>query len=612
MSDTYNKIQNSNSGIKKLFFGLIAFTIAITGLTGYSIIQDQNTNSKKSFAAAVYICSTGETLSVQSCLTEKLSSPTYELKCKDGYTLMDTSCVKFDTKTCSFFNKGIDAENGFCKFSTTNIYGGEILNFDGRECNGTGYSFYRYNVGLELNATNGPIVCANTYSDVLGKSDYRWMPKAITEISNLETIQTGNTKSPCPSGFTMVGEQCSRPAAIKSCDGGQSLDITACKSCPANSYCPINLATNIKPVCGSGSTLVKISNVDKCQAPVKVNKTMYTDGCNTGYVKYDQTCAVEQFRDHDVDVCSYYYASNNIFIAASTETNGQCSTGGRTDFDSTNIFKVSDLLCAGPGSGWYNYNVAFDPLVCGYNTYDANNKSAFRWSAKSFTKITGLQKLATQTLSCPSGWTDSGDSTNCYQDVVNVDFGTPVPCPTGTTSPENSTSPSACVAVVSSSSTSSSLKSSSVSSVISSSSSAISSSSIAGGGVIVITNSSSVSSSSTSSSSQGCISAEPGFYITGTTCTICPIGFYCIGGKEDRRPCPEGKTTTTIGAKSIDACISIATIAVVNNPTAPTTRSGGLATLSLLFALATAITGAYVYYDSHFNSSVHSGWKKLK
>jgi Tyrosine-protein kinase ephrin type A/B receptor-like len=617
MSHTNNKINSSNSGIKKIFFGLIALTLAITGLTAYSVIQDQNNNAKNSFAAAVYSCSNGETLSGQSCLSDKASNQLYELKCKDGYTLMDTSCVKFDQKTCSFFQKGIDAENGWCKFSTTNIYGGEILNFDGRECNGTGYSFYRYNVGLELNATTGPIVCANTYSDVLGKADYRWMPKAITEISNLETIATTNKFSPCPTGFTETGDKCSRPAVVKSCDSGQTLDktnSTTCSSCPANSYCPVNQSANLKPICGSGSTLVKINNADKCQASVKITKTAYTDGCGTGYVKYDQTCAVEQFRDRDVDVCSYYFASNNVFITASTESNGQCSTGGRTDFDSTNIFKVSDLQCAGEGSGWYNYNVAFDPLVCGYNTYNPNNKAAFRWSAKSFTKITGLQKLGTETKVCPAGWTDSGDNVNCYQDPINLDYGTPVPCPTGTTSPANSTTAATCITTVASSSSSSVVSSSS--SISSSSVSSSSASSQNGSGVITITNqsssSSSISSIISSSSIQGCISAEPGTYISGSNCLICPIGFYCTGGKEDRKPCPEGKTTATTGAKSINECIAIATVAVVNNPSAPTTRSGGLATLSFFFAVATMISGAYVYYDSHMKQSVQSGWKKLK
>jgi uncharacterized surface protein with fasciclin (FAS1) repeats len=902
--NTHNKIQKSTSSIKRIFLGMVAFTLIVTSLTGYSIIQDRNDNPQNSQASAVYTCSSEEILSGQSCLSSKTSFPKYELKCKEGYTQMDTTCVKFDTKPCSFFLKGIDAEEGFCKFETTNIYGGEILNYDGRECKGTGYSFYRYNVGLTFSDTTGPIVCANTYSDILGNSSFRWMPKNITEISNLETIQVSIQYSPCPVGFTDSStDKCSRPATIKNCDSGQTLGyisqilnpvkvgattfentqnnqiignntftstktsdfsdnleyldnlninynsssskslvipltavlspsknivetalndtnfstlvaaltaadlvttlqgagpftvvaptnsafanlpngvldallkpenksilakiltyhvipgnntasvistldgksvttvegstikvtvkndkiilndstnvITAdilntngvihvidkvllpsnldinsllpktssssssssisnssstqylgCKPCPANSYCLTNQTSS---VCGFGSTSIQVDGVKKCQAPIQVIKTTYTDSCSEGYVRYDLTCAVEQFRDRDLG-CSYYFASNYEFITAITEANGQCSTGGRTDFESTNIFKVSDLQCAGPGSGWYNYNVAYDPLVCGYNTYDSNNKAAFRWSAESFTKITGLQKIPTQSKVCPIGWTSVESSDQCIQEPIGNSFNSPTPCPNGTFSPANSTSLSACVLPVSqasssssslilssasiiliSSSSSSSPKSSSAlssSSVFqSSSSSALSSSSATqsssltssstsssssittstssaqnGGGVIVITNQSSSSSlisksssslSSSSSSSQPCISAEPGYYINGNVCSICPVGYFCLGGIQDRIKCPDGKTTLNEGAKSIEACITIATIAIANNPTVPviTTRSGGLATLSLVLILLTSITGGYVYYDSHIKKSVNTGWKKLK
>jgi SdrD B-like domain len=418
--------------------------------------------SKLASAAPVYACSSSETLSGINCLTSRTTTPTFELKCKDGYTLMDTSCTKFINVPCSSYLKGIDAEAGFCKFSTTNIYNGEITTYDGRECNGTGYSYYRYNVGLDFNATTGPIVCANTYSVLAGISNFRWMPKNITEITNMETIQTGSAVSPCPSGYTVLSQtQCSRPAVVKNCDAGgefseQASATTAkCTPCPAGFFCPAAQSGSTVTVCANGGNIIS----GQCQAAVKYSVTEYTTGCAAGYIKLDQTCAIKQFRDRDLG-CSYFFASSNVFVKAVTEADGRCSTGGRTDFDSTNIFKVSDLNCAGPGTGWYNYNVAFDPLVCG-NNYDYNNKAAFRWSADTYTKITGLQKLPYQNKVCPAGWISSDYATDyCYQAPVTITFTSPIPCaantyasassavctpcPAGSTSPAQSTSVAAC------------------------------------------------------------------------------------------------------------------------------------------------------------------------
>ena len=420
--------------------------------------------SKLASAAPVYACSSSETLSGTNCLTSRTTTPKYELKCNSGYTLMDTSCTKFITVPCSSYLKGTDAEAGFCKFSTTNIYNGEITTYDGRECNGTGYSFYRYNVGLDFNATTGPIVCANTYTALNGAAAFRWMPKNIIEITNMESIQTGSMTSPCPINYTTLSEtQCSRPAVVKSCDAGGEYSSgtvsVSCTPCPAGFYCPSTpVGSTTTTVCPNGGVIVS----GQCQAAIKYSVTEYTTGCAAGFIKLDLTCAVEQYRDHDLG-CSYFFASSNVFVKAVTEADGRCSTGGRTDFDSTNIFKVSDLNCAGPGTAWYNYNVAFDPLVCG-NIYDSYNKAAFRWSYQTYTKITGLQKLPFQNKVCPSGWVSTDYTSDyCYQLPVVLTFTTPLPCgantysstsassctncPAGFTSPAQSTSVNACVAI---------------------------------------------------------------------------------------------------------------------------------------------------------------------
>jgi hypothetical protein len=710
---TQDTNQKNQLSIKKLLSGLIALTLAISGLTGYSIIQDQNNTPKDSFASAVYGCSAGETLAGTSCLSNKAEIENYTLGCKAGYTPMDTTCSKFESKPCTSYNKGMDAEAGWCKFEPVTIYGGEILNFDGRECNGTGYSYYRYNVGLTFNDTTGPIVCGNTLSLVSGQDNFRWMPKSILEISNFETIKGVSTYSQCPIGYSDAGIQCSRPATIKSCssseilgsifnpirtlaeqnttlttiqnstlignnqslsnnatpivtddlnkstdiysdtniynydiygnnsssiqsssqssdqllistvnstslvnvnlllesssstssaftlESNQSIDpsTSSCKPCPINSYCTAQTTTNLK--CGQGSDLIG----SKCQADIKVTQITYSDGCAPEYIKLDKTCAIKQIRDHDFG-CSYYFASNYEFITAVDMPDGKCSTGGRTDFDSTNIFKVDGPECAGPGTQWYNYNVAYDPLVCGFTTYNPNDKAAFRWSADSYIKITGLQKIPTQSYICPTNWTpDVGDDNLCEQDPINLIYTSATPCPPGTTSPANSTSATACIAPISSSSvTSSSSSSSIISTSTNTSISSVSSSSTAKveNSFITITNSSSsLAASSAILTTPGCINA--------------PIGTFGNSANPTCLPCPAGKTTQSEGAKSADQCVAIAIVAVTNPAsTVITTRTGGLATLSLIFMLASAITAAYIYADSHLKQGVHSGWKKLK
>jgi hypothetical protein len=583
VKNTFNNILNKhqNNIIISLFITLGIVSIIFTSLLG--LVGIQNSPVKNSLASAIYQCATGETLSGTNCVSTAITSPIYTEGCESGYIAMDSVCVTFIQRICSDYTEATtdSTDTSLCKINNiNNVVLTEITDYDGRQCKGTGYNFKRYNVGLVTNSTAGPIVCSNTISGVTGKANFRFVPRSITSIKNFVTTQTGTSPAVCPIGYTVSGTQCSIAAKISSCSAaGEYLDSTSftCKSCPANKYC-LNSTTGetTNPICPNGGTL--IGNL--CIADNKIATITYVDGCTSSYVRYDQTCTVEEIRTHDIDACSYYYNSDHTNTLAIVDTSipitslNRCSTGGSADFNNSSITKVSDLQCNGTGTAWYNYNVAYDPLVCG-NTYDVTNKGAFRWSAKSFTKIVGLQKIGTSTSVCPSGWVLVANSTNCSQAPIVLRFALISDCLAGSFSNLGSTQASNCE-LLSTSSSSSSYKS-------------------GGGGLtITITNQSSSSSSLISSSSssikQEC-SLKPNEYQENFEC----------------KPCPSGTVVVSSNPMSIADCITIATVEK------PTIRTGGnysnqILTLTLALLLTTTLYALTKKYQRKFASQ----WFKVK
>lgn len=380
----------------------------------------------------------------------------------------------------------------------------------------------------------------------------------------------------------------------------------SCKPCPAGQYCPNNsTGATMTKLCVNGGIL----NADKCIAQNKISQTTYTDGCSSEYVKLDQSCAIIEVRTHDLG-CTYYYASDNVNVLSVLSDDGtRCSTGGRTDFETTSIVKVSDLQCDGPDSAYYNYNVAYDPLVCGKG--NVANKASFRWSQNSFTKITGLQKLGKNTLVCPATWISLND-TECYQLVSTQEYKAkndcpvntycpegstvPIPCPVNTTSPAKSTKLSDCVAPVNN-----------------------------GGGVIIISTTTSSVTSSISSQTQTAqlCTSKPGEYFSNGVCIPCVAGYYCLGGNNapiicpiayycppasaNPTPCPVGTTTVGLGSKVLDDCKAIA------KPAITVVRTGGLQVFIAIFSTLSLMFFGYIYLSSkNAKSALNQGWSKIK
>jgi hypothetical protein len=629
-------IQNTtNLNVKKNMFSsyvllFSAFCLIMSGISGFFFIQKQFDRSSQ--AAVINSCTKDETKSGANCTIERPSQKNYAETCAAGLTKIEAVCAKIDDATCASFTKGTDAETGKCKFSDTNIFGGEIMTYDGRQCDGPNTSFYRYNVGQSQNSTAGPIVCSNIYSLVQGKETYRWQPKKYSNLEVPKTTETAKTYLNCPTGYTVLEEtKCARSVIATGCDqGGEYFDNNSCKVCPAGQYCPTPTVGGGSTafVCANGGNIGNGDQTNKCVAAIKYSYTEYTDSCDAskGYKLLDQTCAILQIRDRDLG-CTFFYASNAIYAKAVTEADGKCSTGGRSDFENTDIFKVSDLQCAGPGTAWYNYNVGYDPLICG-NIYDPANKAAFRWFPETYTSITGLQKVGAQKKICPTGWTTvDTTSDNCFQDPLKVETKNPIDCPINTYCPEKSTQPTNCPTDTTSPAKSTKVEDCKGSTTTTSSSSVASSSKSSSsivpvsGPTIIIT---------ASSATPVCDNAQPGFYVQNGNCIKCPAGYYCVGGKEAPKicpigsycpegsasptKCPEGKTTVSEGSKSIEACIAIVTVTnSVATPTAAltTTRTGGLDDLATMLLFGSLGVLSYIYYDNTYRKNSSKMWKKI-
>jgi uncharacterized surface protein with fasciclin (FAS1) repeats len=390
----------------------------------------------------------------------------------------------------------------------------------------------------------------------------------------------------------------------------QALNLS-CKPCPAGQYCPINAtASSTIKVCANGGVLTG----DKCIGQNKITTKTFTDGCSSEYVKLDQTCAIIEVRTHDLG-CSYYYASDDKNILAVLDGT-RCSTGGRTDFASTSIVKASDLQCDGPDSAWYNYNVAYDPLVCGKG--DPANKTAFRWSVNSFTKIVGLQKLAANTQVCPESWT-AINVNDCYQLVLTQEYKarndcpvntycpegsvTPIACPANTTSPAKSTKLGDCVAVVT----------------------PVTPTTTGGGVITISTGTSSVTAASSTVvvTTPVVCTSKPGEYFTNGACVpciagyycpggsnapiICPVGYYCPPASATPTICPVGTTTVGQGSKVLDDCKAIA------KPAPTSVRSGGLQVFVAIFSTLSLLFFGYLYLSSkNAKGAMASDWIKIK
>ena len=378
----------------------------------------------------------------------------------------------------------------------------------------------------------------------------------------------------------------------------------SCKPCPAGQYCPNNsTGVTTTKLCVNGGNLIG----DKCIAQNKTSQTIYTDGCSSEYIKLDQSCAIIEVRTHDLG-CSYYYASDNVNVLSVLSDDGvRCSTGGRTDFETTSIVKVSDLQCDGTDSAYYNYNVAYDPLVCGKG--NPVNKASFRWSQNSFTKITGLQKLGKNTTVCPATWISLND-TECYQLVSTQEYKAKNDCPTNTYCPEGSTVPTPCPV-----NTTSPAKSTKLSDCVAPINN--------GGGVIIIsTGISSISSSSQVQVAQVCTS-KPGEYFTNGVCIPCIAGYYCLGGNNapiicpiayycppssaNPTPCPVGTTTLGLGSKVLDDCKAVA------KPAITVVRTGGLQVFIAIFSTLSLVFFGYIYLSSkNAKNGLNQGWSKIK
>ena len=434
-------------------------TVCVPAVFGFNLVE------KLTKADTVYACTSVESLTAQAtnstCSFDRPSFNTYTSGCTTG-VIMDSLCVVSTPKTCADFYKAVVAENGLCKIDPNQLSSvliSTVSDVDGRQCNGEGFNLKRYNAGS--NTGNGPVICSNIFSVTAGKENFRFLPANIGNTDIIRTI-TSTELSACPNSYTTTATKCVRSATPKTCDkNGEIFTGTTCQPCPTDKICLVtNPIVKTTTVCPNGGTLEN----NQCVAENKISQINYTDGCHTGYVRMYNSCAVVETRTHDLG-CSYFYASANINVKAinSTAVNGNamCSTGGRSDFSTTSIVRISDIECNGPNTYWYNYNVGYDPLVCG-NDLTVVGKTGFVWTVQTYTKVTTLHKLPTTIRVCPIGWMEIS-STKCAQPPVTQEYRDCVATICGSSAPAVSSTN------VSSANVSSAPASSQVSSVVNSS-----------------------------------------------------------------------------------------------------------------------------------------------
>lgn len=634
--------------LSKLSYMVVAIFSLILVVSGVFSFQN-NFDLRSSQAGTQYSCNKDEVLTGTNCIIPAKTNPNYTLTCPIGYTQMEAICVQLEqlppkigcatvnspTSSCiqtdcqnSFF---VAAEAGFCKIDPTKlnqIVLGNFADYDGRTCSKDGFNLKK----VTLVNSGSIIYCSNIFN-ALDKAAFRVVDtsnKQINKVANFEN-QTTNSNV-CATGYTPTenGTKCSRPATTSSCDqGGEFMKDGKCEPCPAGKFCPItNGNTSQVAVCAAGGTLS--DDKTRCVANNKIMYTKYIDGCTSEYIKLDKTCAIKEARTHSLG-CTYFYASGNENIKAvdSGTLAGMpaCSTGGRQDFADTAIYKVADFNCDGANTYWYNYNVAFDPLVCG--TDITVGKLQFRWTAQTFTKITPLQKIADgQVKECPTGWIDMGGD-SCYQAPIIRQVTTPLDCPINTFSATGSTTCTVCP---------------------SNTTSPVSSMTAASCRPIVCTNGTvnpplcNVCPAGKMLTNNQCVDipkpvvevipvknddrvlrtielpkpkivepcvSQSGYYTDNNGfCQICPIGHYCPGKTNSPIVCPIGTTTTYQGAKSEIECKS----AMITTTTITrTVRTGGLSVIAISIVMIAMFGYGYYYlFMVESKGKFSKTWFKVK
>jgi hypothetical protein len=572
---------------------------------------------------------------IQNFSTSQTGSKT--IPCLAGYTTINNNTQCSRPATIVGCSAGGEYLGGLNLFGNINASAETITNTQTTNTNGNNISTTDTN--LTIAVSNSSSKSSSISANILSSSSI--MSSSILSSSSLVVSSSNSTAYVAPTVSNSL------PPITPN---------LTCKQCPAGQYCPNNStgSTTVK-LCINGGSL----SGDKCIAPNKISQTTYSDGCSSEYVKLDQSCAIIEVRTHDLG-CTYYYASDNVNVLSTLSEDGvRCSTGGRTDFETTSIVKVSDLQCDGPDSAYYNYNVAYDPLVCGKG--NPTNKAAFRWSQNSFTKITGLQKLGKNTSVCPATWTSLND-TECYQLVSTQEYKAKNDCPVNTYCPEGSTVPTPCPVNTTSPAKSTKLSDCVGPKVCASGQTLYNNNCflcssplylingvcgtvcqagyernleiqvfegnivckpvVNNGGVIIISTGVSSAASSQIAQVVVCVS-KPGEYFTNGSCVpciagyycpggnnapiICPIAYYCPPASASPTPCPIGTTTVGLGSRILDDCKATA------KPAVTVVRTGGLQVFIVIFSTLSFAFFGYIYVGSkNAKGGLNNGWSKVK